>query len=128
VLREALEANPAQPTFALALARIHAEQREYQAALAVLDNAGSSGPLSDLQALKGAVLQRLGRHAEAASAYQEALQSSVQPPGTWTGFGISLEALGRRGEAMQAYQRALAAGPMSAELRDYTETRLKALQ
>jgi MSHA biogenesis protein MshN len=131
VLREALEANPAQPTFALALARIHAEQREYQAALEVLDKAGSGqggAQVADIQALRAVVLQRLGRHADAASAYQDALQSSVQPPGTWTGFGITLEALGRRGEAAQAYQRALTAGPMSAELRDYTETRLKALQ
>jgi MSHA biogenesis protein MshN len=132
VLREALEANPAQPTFALALARIHAEQREYQAALAVLDKAGGGGPggaqFSDFQALRAAVLQRLGRHAEAASAYEGALQSSMQPPGTWTGYGISLEALGRRAEAAQAYERALAAGPMPAELRDYTEGRLKGLQ
>jgi MSHA biogenesis protein MshN len=128
LLREAVDANPAQPTFSLGLARVYAEQREYPAALAVIEKAGAAAQGAEFQVLRGAVLQRLGRHAEAVTAYQDALQKSAQPGGTWTGLAISLEALGRHGEAAQAYQRALAAGPMPAQLRDYAEGRIKALQ
>ena len=128
LLREAVDANPAQPTFSLGLARVYAEQREYPAALAVIEKAGAAAQGAEFQVLRGTVLQRLGRHAEAVTAYQDALQKSAQPGGTWTGLAISLEALGRHGEAAQAYQRALAAGPMPAQLRDYAEGRIKALQ
>lgn len=128
LLREAVDANPTQPTFSLGLARVYAEQREYPAALAVMDKAGPAAQGPEFQVLRAAVLQRLGRHAEAVTAYQVALQKSAQPGATWTGFGISLEALGRHGEASQAYHRALTAGPLPAELRDYAESRIKALQ
>lgn len=128
LLREAVDVNPAQPTFSLGLARVYAEQRDYPAALAVIEKAGAAGQGADFQALRGTVLQRLGRHAEAVTAYQAALHKSVQPGGTWTGLGISLEALGRRGEAAQAYKRALGAGPLPVELRDYAEARIRALQ
>jgi MSHA biogenesis protein MshN len=128
LLREAVDANPAQPTFSLGLARVYVEQRDYPAALAVIDKAGAAGQGADFQALRASVLQRLGRHAEAVTAYQAALTKSVQPGGTWTGLGISLEALGRSGEAAQAYKRALGAGPLAPELREYAETRIRALQ
>lgn len=128
VLREALDANPAQAAFALALARIHAEQRDYLAALDVIDRAGSAAQNADFQVLRGAVLQRLGRHAEAVEAYRRAVQNAPQPGGTWAGLGISLEALGRKAEAAEAFQRALGAGPLNKEVREYAETRLKALE
>lgn len=128
VLREALGTNPAHPTFALALARIHAEQRDYLAALDVMDRAGSTAQNADFQALRGVVLQRLGRHAEAVEAYRRAVQGAPQPGGTWAGLGISLEALGHKAEAAQAFQRALGAGPLNRELREYAEARLKALE
>lgn len=129
LLREALEANPGHPGFSLALARVYAEQRDHPAALAAIDKAGAAAQSADFQALKGAVLQRMGRHAEAVTAYQEAVQKSSQPAGgTWAGLGVSLEALGRPGEAVQAYRRALAAAPLAPELRAYTEDRIRALQ
>jgi MSHA biogenesis protein MshN len=128
LLQEALAINPAQATFALGLARIHAEQRDYGAALEVMDRAGSVARNADFQALRGAVLQRLSRHGEAVSAYENAIRGGTQPATTWVGFGISLEALGRRPEAAQAYRRALAAGPIAAEAREYAESRARALE
>jgi MSHA biogenesis protein MshN len=128
LLQEALAINPAQATFALALARIHAEQRDYVAALEVMDRAGSVARNADFQALRGAVLQRLSRHGEAVTAYENAIRGGTQPATTWVGFGISLEALGRRPEAAQAYRRALAAGPIAAEAREYAESRARALE
>lgn len=130
LLQEALALNPEQPTFALALARIHTGQREYGTALEALDRAGTAGAgNADFQAMRGAVLQRVGRHAEAVDAYQSALRGGAsQPPTTWIGLGISLESLGRRSEAVMAYRRALGAGPIAPEAREYAESRARALE
>lgn len=128
LLQDALAINPSQATFALALARIHAEQRDYLAALDVMERAGSVARNPEFQALRAAVLQRLGRHGDALEAYESAIRGGAQPAATWVGFGISLEALGRRGEAAQSYRRALGAGPLAPEAREYAESRLRALE
>jgi len=68
--------------------------------------------------MRGAVLQRLGKHAEAVEAYQNAIRIAPQPGTTWVGLAISLETLGRRPEAALAYRRALDAGSLAAEPRN----------
>jgi len=128
LLQEALALNPEQPAFALALARIYAGQREFAAALEVMERAGPASGNADFQAMRGAVLQRLGRHGEAVEGYQNALRGGAQAPTTWVGLGISLEALGRRSEAVTAYRRALATGPIAPEAREYAESRARALE
>ena len=128
MLQEALALDVAQPTFAVTLARIHASERDYAGALAVLDRSASVGQAADFQALRGAMLQRLGRHPEAVEAYQAALGNGNGSPTTWIGYAISLEALGRRSDAAQAYRRALATGPIAAEAREYAENRARALE
>jgi len=130
LLQQALALNPEQPAFAIALARIHAGQRDYGTALEVLERAGAAGDgNADFQAMRGAVLRGVGRHGEAVEAYQNALRGSgAQPAATWIGLGISLESLGRRSEAVLAYRRALAAGPIAQEAREYAESRARALE
>jgi MSHA biogenesis protein MshN len=127
MLQEGVAANPSHAPFSLALARIHVEQREYAAALQALDNAGPAAQGADFQGLRAVVLQRMGRHEDAVSAYQQALRTGPQSASTWMGLGISLEALGHRPEAAQAYRRALGAGQLAAEVRDYAEARIRAL-
>lgn len=128
MLREAVAANPAHAPFALALARIEVEQRDYGAALKTLDSAGGGAAQApEFQGLRAVVLQRMGRHAEAVDAYREALRSGAQQATAWIGLGISLEALGHRPEAAQAYKRALGAGALGAEVKDYAEGRIRAL-
>jgi MSHA biogenesis protein MshN len=127
VLLETLTSNPAQPTFALALARIFAEQRDYFAALDAMDRAGSVARNADFQALRGTVLQRMGRHPEAVEAYEVAVQGAAQPGTTWVGMGISLEAVGRKADAAQAYRRSLGGG-LNREVREYAESRVRALE
>jgi MSHA biogenesis protein MshN len=128
LLQETLAINPAQPAFAVALARIYIEQRDYRNALEVLDKAGPAARNAEFQAMRGAVLQRLGKHAEAVEAYQNAIRIAPQPGTTWVGLAISLETLGRRPEAAQAYRRALDAGSLAAEAREYAESRARALE
>lgn len=128
VLDEAVAIDPSQPTFALALARILAEQRDYPGALQVIDRAGSAGSNADFLALRGAVLQRMQRHAEAIEAYQASIRGAPQPGTTWVGYAISLEAVGRKSDAAQAYRRSLGAGGLTREVRDYAEGRIRALE
>lgn len=127
-LQDALALDAAQPTFAVALARIHGAERDYAGALAVLERSASVGQGADFQAFRGAMLQRLGRHPEAIDAYQNALGNGGGSGTAWVGYAISLEALGRRGDAAQAYRRALASGPIAAEAREYAESRARALE
>jgi len=128
LLQETLAINPAQPAFAVALARIYTDQRDYRNALEVLDRAGPAARNAEFQAMRGAVLQRLGKHADAVEAYQNAIRIAPQPGTTWVGLAISLETLGRRPEAAQAYRRALDAGSLAAEAREYAESRARALE
>ncbi len=127
MLEQATASNPDHAPFALALARIHVEQHDYPAALEALDRAGSSAQTADFHSLRAVVLQRMGRHADAVNAYQQALRTGPQNATTWMGLGISLEALGHRPEAAQAYKRALGGGALSREARDYAQARVKAL-
>ena len=78
--------------------------------------------------MRGTVLQRMGRHQEAAEAYQSALRAQSSNPHAWIGLGISLEALTQRAEAVDAFWRSLAAGPLSAELKNFAEQRIRALR
>ncbi len=129
LLEEGLALSPGHSPFALTLARILTEQREYPAALGVLDKV--TGPAvadANLQALRAAILQRLGRHGDAVEAYQHALRAAPQQATSWLGLAISLEALGRNPEAAEAYRRSLGAGPLAPEARDYAETRAAALR
>ena len=129
LLGESLAADPAQPDFAVALARIHVERNNPEAALTVLEtSAGSAMDHAEFHFLQGAVLQRLGRHAEAAEAYRAALRIHAALPQAWMGLGIALEALQKRDEAGEAFKRGLAAGPVSADVRNYAEQRIRALR
>jgi MSHA biogenesis protein MshN len=128
-LQEGLAANPSFTPFAVALARIHVDRRDYAAALGVLDLAKASGEgNADLHALRGAVLQRLSRHAEAADAYRQVLAIGVQSGASWVGLGISLEALNRRPEAAEAFRRGIATGTLAGELLAYAEQRAQQLR
>jgi MSHA biogenesis protein MshN len=128
-LQEGLAANPSFTPFAVALARIHVDRRDYAAALGVLDQAKASGEGSaDLHALRGAVLQRLSRHGEAADAYRQVLATGVQSGASWVGLGISLEALNRRPEAAEAFRRGIATGTLAGELLAYAEQRAQQLR
>lgn len=127
LLQEGVAINPANVQFALVLARIHAERREFALALEVLNGAGAqSNP--EFHALAGTVLQRLGRHGEASDAFRAALRGAPGNGAAWAGLGISLEAQGQRPDAAEAFRRALAATPTGSELSNFAEQRLRALR
>jgi MSHA biogenesis protein MshN len=128
-LQEGLDANPSYTPFVVALARIHVDRRNYDEALKLLEQSNATAQGSpDFHALRGAVLQRLNRHAEAADAYRRALNSGAQTGTSWVGLGISLEAMGQRPEAAEAFRRGIATGTLAADVRAYVDQRLSHLQ
>jgi len=128
-LQEGLGVNPSFTPFAVALARIHFDRRDYAVALDVLESARpAAGAGADFHALRGAVLQRLSRHGEAADAYRQALATGAQSGAAWVGLGISLEALDRRPEAAEAFRRGIATGTLAGELLAYAEQREQQLR
>ena len=127
-LRQGLALNPGQAQFGLVLARILAERRDYGGALEVLAQARPAAKSAEFSSLEGTVLQRLGRHREAAEAYRNALDAAPGNAGALMGLAISLESLQERSEALEAYRRALAGGALSAELKAYAEQKVKELR
>ena len=108
---------------------IHIERRDYAAALEVLNGIRNSDPgNSEIQAMRGTVLQRLGRHADAAEAFKASLRGEPQNGAAWVGLGISLESLGRKSEAADAFKHAAATGTLGPETRAYAEQRARQLQ
>jgi MSHA biogenesis protein MshN len=129
LLQEGVALSPGNARFASVLAQIYAERKDYPAALEVLNAVKAPGQESpELQFLRGTVLQKLGRHAEAVDAFQMSLRNLPQNGAGWMGLGISLEALGKKAEASDAFRRAAATGTLSAEVRSYAEQRSRQLQ
>ncbi|MGD9600091.1 MAG: tetratricopeptide repeat protein [Steroidobacteraceae bacterium] len=128
-LEQGLALNPAHSPYAVALARIHVDRGDYSKALGVLDMLGAGAPLdADFYAMRGAILLRMSRHAEAAEAYRLALGGSAQNGVSWVGLGIALSELGRGGEARDAFRHGIATGSLSDDLRAYAEQRVRQLQ
>jgi MSHA biogenesis protein MshN len=128
-LEAGLAGNPGYTPFVVALARIRLDGGDYPGALAVLDQASTSADRgADYYSLRGAVLQRLGRHADAADAYRLALSNGPQSGSLWVGLGVSLEALGKRPEAAESYRRALASGGLADDVKAYAEARARQLK
>lgn len=128
VLAQGLELNPANSGFAMLLARVLVERKDYSAALDLLKkHAPGASRNPDYHAFTGALLQRLSRHEDAVGEYRIALQMSPQAAPWWVGLGISQEALGRGKDALGSYRRARELGA-SGELLGYVEQRLQKLE
>lgn len=125
---EGLVHYPADPVLLRTLARIHFENGDSEAALAVLTRsrpALKDDP--DYYALTAAILQKQSRHIEAADLYTQLLRLDPRRGVWWAGFGISLEALGRTMEARSAFERAQHDATAPADLRRYAGERAAAL-
>jgi len=115
--------------FALVAARLQLERGDVQAALSTLEtyeDVGRANP--DYVATLAGVLQRAGRHGEAADRYQAAI-SAGNPRATWfMGRAISLRELGRAAEARTSFQQAMDTGSLAPEVQVYVEKQIAALR
>ncbi|KQV59413.1 MULTISPECIES: tetratricopeptide repeat protein [unclassified Duganella] len=125
-LRRALALNPEQTGMAMLLARLQLEHGS-----GALDTLEKSLPYAqsnpDYRAMLGGVLERAGRHREAAEHYRAAVQLQPANGIWWMGLGIALQGDKREAEAKPAFQRALDSGRLSPELQSFVERRLQQL-
>lgn len=126
VLQEGLDISPAQPGFAMALARLQVERGDLNAGVQTLARSLEfAANNADYIAFYAGLLQRQQKHAEAIEQFSRALAQRGNV-GVWLlGLGISLDALGRGGDAQEAYRRAKASGNLSPELQAFADQRLK---
>jgi MSHA biogenesis protein MshN len=125
-LRLALGIDPRQPGLAMVLARLQLERGgpALQTLMTTLPHAAAS---ADYQAFLAGVLQREGRHAEAAQYYQAALKLSPLNGVWWMGLGISLQADQHRAEAREAFSRARTGDGITPELLAFINRRIDQL-
>ncbi len=128
LVREALsvaERTPAGNQQVLAslareLARMELAQGRVLQALDMLTRLEPSlSGVADVWALRGNAAQRLGRHAEAATAYQNALKLRPMEPRWMLGAAVSLAAQGQTEAATDLAEKARAAGVVSPEVAAY---------
>jgi MSHA biogenesis protein MshN len=128
LLRKALELNPRQPRHAMVLARLEVERGEVTGAINTMVGAlpyVQSDP--GFYAFLAALLQREGRHREAADYYRTALRGSPGN-GVWMmGLGISLRASNQSAEARDAFQHAIESKQLTPELQEFVERQLREL-
>ena len=128
LLRKTLEANPRQPRHAMVLARLEVERGEVTGAINTMVGVlpyVQTDP--DFHAFLAALLQREGRHREAADYYRTALRGTPGN-GVWAmGLGISLRASNQSAEARDAFQRAIDSKQLSPELQEFVERQLREL-
>jgi MSHA biogenesis protein MshN len=126
-LKQGLQLNPANVSFAIALARIMVEHNDIAGALSLLQqHAPAPSTNADYHAFVAALYQRLGHHKEATQSYQAAVRIAPQTAAWWVGLGISLDAQQRRTEAAEAFRRAKAGGSLSPELAGFVDQRIRA--
>ncbi|MFN2309958.1 MAG: tetratricopeptide repeat protein, partial [Gammaproteobacteria bacterium] len=123
VLRAALAVDAQQPALRALHARLLAERGDDRAAVALLQ--GTQDP--EAQALLGALQQRLGDHAAAATAYRQALSAAPARGAWWLGLAISLEHDRQPAAALAAYRRALADAALADQITAYVRGRIAAL-
>ncbi len=128
LLKRGVAINPGQSMFRKLYARVLLEQGALDQAVGVLER--NLPPISqdvDYYALLAALYQRQGRHKNAVEIYRDLLKQNSRVGIWWIGMGISLEKLGDSEAARQAYKKARASGTLAAQMIQYTDNRLAAL-
>jgi len=126
VLRDGLRLNHAVAPLATALAGVQLERDDPAAALATIEEyAPQAAGNAEFQGIHAALLQRLGRHAEAITQFQAALKMQPKRANWLMGLGISLQAEKRYAEAEQAFTRARAGNGLTPELQAFVDQRLQ---
>lgn len=127
--REGLDIDTRQPGLAMIAARLQLEKDDLRGAIDTLERTRThAAERSDYLAFLAALLQRDGRHREAAEQYLIALQKSPQNGVWWMGLGISLQAEQRNAEAQEAYKRARSSNTLTPDLAAFVESRLSQLR
>lgn len=125
LMRAGMVANPDQISFAMVAARLQAQRGDAVAAILTLESVqGPGSGHGDFVALHAAMLQRIGRHGEAAQRYGVAIGLGNASPVWYIGRAISLQQIGKDAEARASFRQAIDTGNLPPELRAFAERQL----
>lgn len=126
MLRDGIAGQPAQLGWAMSLARLQVDRGELDGAWKTLEHSlPAAGNSPDYLGFAANVLQRLGRHDEAADQYRKATRIAPADGRWWLGLGWSLDAQGQTTEAREAFLRARQSGNLSPELLTLIDQKLR---
>jgi len=126
MLRDGIAGQPAQLGWAMSLARLQVDRGELNEAWKALEHSlPAAGNSPDYLGFAANVLQRLGRHDEAADQYRKAARIAPADGRWWLGLGWSLDAQGQTTEAREAFLRARQSGNLSPELLTLIDQKLR---
>ena len=125
LLREGVTLHPEDPWYPRGLAQLQLQRGELTQAVAGLKQALARRPDAANWALYAGALHKLGKPAEAASAFREAVRLDASQGKWWLGMAVALEQAGDPAAAEAAYRRALQTR-LSSELREYAQQRIGA--
>jgi MSHA biogenesis protein MshN len=128
LLQDYLASRPNHLGFAMLLARLQLDRGDGTGAVTTISRTlPYAGDNADFLGFAAALLQRAGRHPEAAEQYRAALRVKPDAGVWWMGLAISLQASEHPGDAVDAYKRALSTGSLSPELQAFVEQKIKQL-
>ena len=126
MLRDGIAGQPAQLGWAMSLARLQVDRGELDGAWQTLDHTlPAAGNNPDYLGFAANVLQRLGRHGEAADQYRKATRIAPADGRWWLGLGWCLDAQGQAAEAREAFLHARQSGNLSPELLALIDQKLR---
>lgn len=126
LLREGLQLQPAQLSWAMSLGRLQVDRGDLGGAWRSLQQSLPFATNSaEYQGFSAHVLLRLGRSKEAVECYQSAARLAPAEGRWWLGLGLALEADGHAAEARDALSRARASGTLNAELSTLVDQKLR---
>jgi MSHA biogenesis protein MshN len=126
LLRDGLALHPNDAWYPRSLAQVHLQRGDYAQAAGILKTALNKRADAANWALYASTVAKLGKPAESAQAYREALRLDPNQGNWWIGMAVALEKSNAKADAGAAYQRALQTR-LSGELREFAEQKARSL-
>jgi len=126
LLKEGLSLLPTHIDWAMALARIQAENGQTEEAWLTLQRHGAyAEERAEYQGFAGVLLQRLQRPSEATVRFRAAARLKPGEGRWWLGLGTALEADGHAAEAREAFLRARASEGLTSDMTAFLDKKLR---
>jgi len=126
LLREGMLQHPNDTWYPRSLAQVHLQRGDFAQASSILKTSLGKHPDATNWALYASTQAKLGKPAETALAYREALRLDPNQGNWWIGMAVALEKGNAKADAGAAYQRALQTR-LSGELREFAEQKARSL-